>query len=108
MISFDQLEVRYGSTVALKGITLALEDGVVGLLGPNGSGKSTLLKTLLGLLTPARGTGEVLGRHARGRQRGARLLERDRGGNGGFLERFQAGGGACRACGGGCFRLSFE
>ena len=61
MISFDQLEVRYGSTVALKGITLALEDGVVGLLGPNGSGKSTLLKTLLGLLTPARGTGEVLG-----------------------------------------------
>ena len=61
MISFDQLEVRYGSTVALKGITLALEDGVVGLLGPNGSGKSTLLKTLLGLLTPARGSGEVLG-----------------------------------------------
>ena len=61
MISFDQLEVRYGATVALKGISLALEDGVVGLLGPNGSGKSTLLKTLLGLLTPARGTGEVLG-----------------------------------------------
>ena len=61
MISFNQLEVRYGSTVALKGISLALEDGVVGLLGPNGSGKSTLLKTLLGLLTPAQGTGEVLG-----------------------------------------------
>ncbi len=61
MISFDQLEVRYGPTVALKGISLALEDGVVGLLGPNGSGKSTLLKTLLGLLTPAHGTGEVLG-----------------------------------------------
>ena len=61
MISFDQLEVRYGPTIALKGVSLALEDGVVGLLGPNGSGKSTLLKTLLGLLTPAAGTGEVLG-----------------------------------------------
>jgi ABC-2 type transport system ATP-binding protein len=61
LISFEQLEVRYGPTVALKGISLALEDGVVGLLGPNGSGKSTLLKTLLGLLTPFGGRGEVLG-----------------------------------------------
>jgi ABC-2 type transport system ATP-binding protein len=61
LISFDQLEVRYGTTVALKGISLSLEDGVVGLLGPNGSGKSTLLKTLLGLLSPSTGTGEVLG-----------------------------------------------
>lgn len=61
MISFDQLEVRYGPTVALRGATLALEDGIVGLLGPNGSGKSTLLKTLLGLLRPAGGGGEVLG-----------------------------------------------
>ncbi len=61
MISFEQLEVRYGATVALKGIGLALEDGIVGLLGPNGSGKSTLLKTLLGLLTPAAGRGQVLG-----------------------------------------------
>lgn len=61
MISFDQLEVRYGATVALRGVSLALEGGIVGLLGPNGSGKSTLLKTLLGLLRPARGGGEVLG-----------------------------------------------
>ncbi|MBI4911220.1 MAG: ABC transporter ATP-binding protein [Acidobacteria bacterium] len=61
MISFQQLEVRYGATVALKGISLGLEEGVVGLLGPNGSGKSTLLKTLLGLLDPAAGSGEVLG-----------------------------------------------
>ncbi len=61
MIAFDQLEVRYGPVVALKGLTLELQPGIVGLLGPNGSGKSTLLKTLLGLLKPARGTGNVLG-----------------------------------------------
>ena len=60
VISFQDLEVRYGPTVALKGISLALEEGIIGLLGPNGSGKSTLLKTLLGLLSPSRGTGEVL------------------------------------------------
>lgn len=61
MIAFDKLEVRYGDLRALKGITLTLEDGIIGLLGPNGSGKSTLLKTLLGLLTPTSGGGEVLG-----------------------------------------------
>jgi len=61
VIAFQNLEVRYGDTVALKDLTLRLEDGVVGLLGPNGSGKSTLLKTLLGLLQPHAGHGEVLG-----------------------------------------------
>ena len=61
MISFESLEVRYGATIALKGLSLTLEDGIVGLLGPNGSGKSTLLKTLLGLLSPSAGGGHVLG-----------------------------------------------
>jgi ABC-2 type transport system ATP-binding protein len=61
LIAFEDLEVRYGATVALRGLTLGLEPGIVGLLGPNGSGKSTLLKTLLGLLRPTAGRGEVLG-----------------------------------------------
>ncbi|MBK8792617.1 MAG: ABC transporter ATP-binding protein [Holophaga sp.] len=61
MIAFQDLEVRYGDVVALANLSLELEDGIVGLLGPNGSGKSTLLKTLLGLLTPAKGGGQVLG-----------------------------------------------
>src|SRR4051812_826451 len=51
----------YGTTVALRDVTLQLEPGAVGLLGPNGAGKSTLLKILLGLLTPSAGTGHVLG-----------------------------------------------
>ena len=61
MIAFENLEVRYGATVALQGLSLRLSDGVIGLLGPNGSGKSTLLKTLLGLLSPTQGNGSVLG-----------------------------------------------
>ena len=61
MIAFQDLEVRYGDVVALANLTLDLEDGIVGLLGPNGSGKSTLLKTLLGLLSPSKGGGQVLG-----------------------------------------------
>lgn len=60
MISFENLEVRYGNTVALKNLSLSLDEGIVGLLGPNGSGKSTLLKTLLGLLKPFKGNGKVL------------------------------------------------
>ncbi|HET8715376.1 MAG TPA: ABC transporter ATP-binding protein [Holophagaceae bacterium] len=63
MIAFENLEVRYpgAAAPALKGLSLALEEGIVGLLGPNGAGKSTLLKTLLGLLEPAGGSGSVLG-----------------------------------------------
>jgi ABC-2 type transport system ATP-binding protein len=61
LIEFHELEVRYGPTVALKELSLDLGEGIVGLLGPNGSGKSTLLKTLLGLLSPSKGSGSVLG-----------------------------------------------
>lgn len=40
------LRKAYGSLVALDGIDLTLEGGVVALLGANGSGKSTLLRIL--------------------------------------------------------------
>ena len=55
------LTVRYGARTILSDLTLDIPEGCVGLLGPNGAGKSTLLKTLLGFLTPAGGTGTVLG-----------------------------------------------
>jgi ABC-2 type transport system ATP-binding protein len=77
LIAFENLEVRYAGAPepALKGLTLALDRGIVGLLGPNGAGKSTLLKALLGLLTPSRGSGSVLG-VALGAPEAARLRAR--------------------------------
>ena len=53
---------RYGTTVALDGLSLSLHPGeVVALLGPNGAGKSTAIKLLLGLIAPASGTSRVFG-----------------------------------------------
>jgi iron complex transport system ATP-binding protein len=47
VISFDQLTVRYGATVALDGITGGVEGGEwLGLIGPNGAGKTTLLAAI--------------------------------------------------------------
>ena len=51
------LTKHYGSTVAVKDLTLTVEPGeVYGFLGPNGAGKTTTLRMLLGLFDrpPAR------------------------------------------------------
>ena len=47
--------------MALDGLDLELEPGIIGLVGANGAGKSTLIKILLGLLQPTSGSGEVMG-----------------------------------------------
>ncbi len=48
---------RYGSTVALAGVDLAVEPGtIVGLLGPNGAGKTSLVSIVAGLRRPDAGT----------------------------------------------------
>jgi ABC-2 type transport system ATP-binding protein len=56
------LRKSFGSTVALDGIDLRVEEGrILGLIGPNGAGKTTALNAILGL-TPYRGELRVLGR----------------------------------------------
>ena len=56
------LRKAYGTTVALDGIDLRVEEGrIVGLIGPNGAGKTTALNAILGL-TPYQGELRVLGR----------------------------------------------
>lgn len=53
---------RYGATVALDNLSLALRPGeVVALLGPNGAGKSTAVRLLLGLIAPTSGGVHVFG-----------------------------------------------
>ena len=58
-----ELTKRFGSTVALAGLTMTVPRGeVFGFLGPNGAGKTTAVKLLLGLLKPTAGEGWLLGK----------------------------------------------
>jgi ABC-2 type transport system ATP-binding protein len=57
------LRKAFGTTVALDGIDLRVEEGrILGLIGPNGAGKTTALNAILGL-TPYEGELKVLGRN---------------------------------------------
>ena len=63
------LRKAFGTTMALDGIDLRVEEGrILGLIGPNGAGKTTALNAILGLTSYR---GELL-------CAGARPLERAR------------------------------
>jgi len=56
------LRKAFGTTIALDGINLRVEEGrILGMIGPNGAGKTTALNAILGL-TPFQGELRVLGR----------------------------------------------
>jgi ABC-2 type transport system ATP-binding protein len=56
------LRKAFGTTVALDGVNLRVEEGrILGLIGPNGAGKTTALNAILGL-TAYQGELNVLGR----------------------------------------------
>lgn len=58
-----QLRKEFGDNIAVKGLTLQVEQGeVFGFLGPNGAGKTTSIKMLLGLIYPTSGSATLLGR----------------------------------------------
>jgi ABC-2 type transport system ATP-binding protein len=60
------LEKRFGGTVVLAGLNMAVPEGAVyGLLGPNGTGKSTTIKIFMNLIKPSGGRTEVFGRDSR-------------------------------------------
>src|SRR5215468_8123070 len=56
------LRKSFGTTVALDGVDLRVDEGrILGLIGPNGAGKTTALNAIVGL-TPYEGELRVLGR----------------------------------------------
>lgn len=56
MIQVENLHKRFGSVVAVDGVSFTARDGeVTGLLGPNGAGKTTALRMLYALMTPDAG-----------------------------------------------------
>ena len=56
------LTKTFGSTTAVRDLTLEVPVGRIGLVGANGAGKSTFFKLVLGLMRPSAGTIEVNGR----------------------------------------------
>ena len=62
VIRAEGLTKRYGATLAVDNIDLAVDAGeIVGILGPNGSGKTTTILMLLGLTEPTGGRAVVAG-----------------------------------------------
>jgi oleandomycin transport system ATP-binding protein len=61
-IEAEGLVKRYGETIALGGVDLAVPTGkILGVLGPNGAGKTTAVRILATLLKPDAGTARVGG-----------------------------------------------
>ena len=64
MLEVKDINVYYGAIHAIKGISLAVEEGeIVTLIGANGAGKSTTLRTISGLLKPKSGEINFLGKN---------------------------------------------
>ena len=63
MIEVCELTKRYGTAVAVDGLSFTVHPGrVTGFLGPNGAGKSTTMRVILGLDAPSSGRATVNGR----------------------------------------------
>src|SRR5436305_4627020 len=63
LLEVEDIHTFYGNIEALKGVSLAVEEGeVVTLIGSNGDGKSTTLRSISGLTPSREGTIRFAGR----------------------------------------------
>lgn len=68
MLSVTDLSVRYGAISAIRGVSLAIDEGeLVALVGVNGAGKTTTLAAIAGALKPHQGTIAFQGEPIHGR-----------------------------------------
>lgn len=62
MIEVKELRKRFGSILAVDGISFEAKKGdVLGFMGPNGAGKTTAMRILACFLAPDSGTAEICG-----------------------------------------------
>ncbi len=67
MLEVSNIDTFYGKIQALWGVSLKIDEAeIVALVGANGAGKTTLLNTISGLLRPASGSVEFLGKRIDG------------------------------------------
>jgi uncharacterized protein (UPF0261 family)/ABC-type branched-subunit amino acid transport system ATPase component len=62
VLQITDLQVYYGESHALQGVTLTLESGILSVVGRNGMGKTTLCNTITGLKKARSGSVRVNGR----------------------------------------------
>ncbi|RWO88146.1 ABC transporter permease [Mesorhizobium sp.] len=62
VLKIEDLQVYYGQSHALQGVSLTLETGVLSVVGRNGMGKTTLCNTITGLKRAQSGSIRVNGR----------------------------------------------
>jgi ABC-2 type transport system ATP-binding protein len=66
MIEAENLSKRFGSSVAVDGLSLSVQHGeIFAFLGPNGAGKTTTVRMLACLIAPSGGTAIVAGHDIR-------------------------------------------
>ena len=69
VLQVDNLESYYGPIMAIRGVSLRVQEGqIVTVLGANGAGKTTLLKTISGVMDPEKGTIKMDGDDIQSRQ----------------------------------------
>ena len=67
ILKIDNLESYYGPIMAIRGVSLVVNEGqIVTVLGANGAGKTTLLKTISGIMDPEKGTISLMDEYIQG------------------------------------------
>jgi len=67
MLEVSNIDTFYGGIQALWGVSLSIDEAeIVALVGANGAGKTTFVNTISGLLRPASGSAQFLGKRIDG------------------------------------------